>query len=67
MKCFPDVDDEEEDEYEEEVAEEGFEEHTEIADASSQDVYRAYRSKLPMNKEFDYLYLLKSKKILFVL
>ncbi len=48
-----DVDDDEEDDDEEDAPEEGFVEHTDIPDTTTQDIYRAYRPKFPMNKELD--------------
>ncbi len=59
MNIFIDVDDEDEDEYEEEAPEEGFEEHTDVPDSTTQDVYRPYRAKFPLNKEFDNLFIIK--------
>jgi len=49
---FIDVDDEEEEEDEEDAPEEGFVEHAEIPDTTTQDIYGAYRPKFPMAKEF---------------
>ncbi len=49
---FQDEDDEED---EEDAPEEGFEEHADNADSTTQDLYRAYRPKFPINQEFDYL------------
>ena len=58
-----DVDDEEDEEYEEEAPEEGFVEHTDGPDSSTQDIYRAYRPKFPMAKEF--VQSGEEKKVLF--
>jgi hypothetical protein len=39
--------------------EEGFVEHRDIPDTTTQDIYRAYRLKFPMNKEFVHFLILK--------
>ena len=54
-----DVDDEDEDEDEEDAPEEGFVEHADISDTTAQHMYRTYRPKFPLNKEFVYFLILK--------